>query len=180
MLRRLLLPPLLVPLLAVLLVGALNPQPAVRLRLLTWTSPPLPIGLWIALAGAGGAAVSAGATTLALGAGGAPLRRQVWRRGSTEVAEPWEEGRREEAEPERVRAQARERPPADWAAVGGSRAPGEPAPIVSVPYRVVRRAAATAPVEASAPASGGRSRTEAVPEPVPVGDDWGATASDDW
>ena len=45
MLQRLLLLPLLAPLLAVLLVAALNPTPASRLRLLIWTSPALPIGV---------------------------------------------------------------------------------------------------------------------------------------
>lgn len=39
LLQRLLLLPLLSPLLAVLLLGAFNPRPWVALRLLTWSSP---------------------------------------------------------------------------------------------------------------------------------------------
>ena len=62
MLRRLLLLPLLAPLLAVLVIGTLNPRPPVRLRLLIWTSPPLPIGVWLLLASGGGALLSAGST----------------------------------------------------------------------------------------------------------------------
>ena len=65
LLQRLLLLPLLAPLLLVLLVGALNPRPSLSLRLLIWTSPALPIGVWIALAGGGGAGLSAAAAALA-------------------------------------------------------------------------------------------------------------------
>ncbi|MGB5135349.1 MAG: hypothetical protein WBN89_09275, partial [Prochlorococcaceae cyanobacterium] len=79
LLRRLLLLPLLAPLLAVLVIGAVNPRPAVRMRLLTWTSPPLPIGVWLLLASGGGALLSAGATTLALQGQRQPLQRQVFR-----------------------------------------------------------------------------------------------------
>ncbi|MEA5412824.1 hypothetical protein VB737_13710, partial [Synechococcus sp. BA-120 BA3] len=66
MLHRLLLLPLLSPLLVTLLVAALNPSPSLALRLLTWQTPSLPIGLWMAVAAGGGAALSAGATALAL------------------------------------------------------------------------------------------------------------------
>jgi hypothetical protein len=188
-LRRLLLLPLLAPLLAVLLVGALNPRPWVSLRLLTWSSAPLPLGAWMALAGVGGGALSAGATSLALRQGATPLRRQVRRRIGMESPEPWEE--REEAfEPLERRGRRRESPPADWAAdwgsAGGSRAPGQPAPTVSVPFRVIRRGEA-APSQAPSPAaaaSGWRQSVprepERVPEPVPAGEDWGTLASDDW
>jgi hypothetical protein len=51
-LQQLLLIPLLAPLLAVLLLGAINPRPQVALRLLVWTSPALPLGAWIAAAAA--------------------------------------------------------------------------------------------------------------------------------
>ena len=47
---------LLAPVLAVLLVGAINPRPWVGLRLLIWRSPEWTIGSWIALAAGGGAA----------------------------------------------------------------------------------------------------------------------------
>ncbi|NDG74661.1 MAG: hypothetical protein EBX49_04845, partial [Synechococcaceae bacterium WB8_1B_136] len=84
MLHRLLLLPLLTPLLAVLLLGAINPRPWVALQLLTWRSPALPLGAWIGAAAAAGAGLSAAATGLALQAGAAaagtpPGRRQVRR-----------------------------------------------------------------------------------------------------
>ena len=76
LLQRLLLLPLLAPLLLVLLVGALNPRPSLSMRLLIWTSPALPIGVWIALAGGGGAGLSAAAAALALCTGAGSQRRQ--------------------------------------------------------------------------------------------------------
>lgn len=174
MLRRLLLLPLLSPLLAVLVVASLNPRPWVSLRLLTWSSAPLPLGAWIALAGAGGAALSAGASSLALGEGTAPLRRQVRRRLGREAPEPWDED-----EAPAARGERSDPPAAVWGSAGGSRAPGEPAPTVAVPFRVIRRGegAPTAGVESV------RSREamrEPLPDPVPAGDDWEAAASDDW
>jgi hypothetical protein len=195
-LRRLLLLPLLSPLLALLVVGALNPRPGVTLRLLTWSSPPLPLGAWIALAGAGGAALSAGATSLALGEGSAPLRRQVRRRTGAQGGEPWEEEPLEASEPQRRKrwseapaadnayANANAAPPA-WMGAGRSRAPGEPLPTVAVPFRVIRRGGGGAPPEAEPLRARRRSwqaesRREPVAEPVPAGDDWEAAASDDW
>ncbi len=180
MLRRLLPVPLLAPLLALLLVAALNPRPRVGLRLLTWSSGALPLGAWIALAGAGGAALSAGATALALGQGqGAPpLRRQVRRRPDGAAAEAWEDGEELEREREPMqRRRWRESPPPDWAAVGGSRAPGEPAPTVAVPFRVLRRGQGSAPAAEAPTAERGRERE---PEPVAAGDEWGAAGSEDW
>jgi len=69
--------------------GALNPRPAVALRLLTWTTPALPLGAWMAAVAAGGAALSGGATALALRQQGPVLRRQVRRDGSS----AWERDR---------------------------------------------------------------------------------------
>lgn len=136
MLHRLLLLPLLSPLLATLLVAALNPRPILPLRLLTWQSPPLPIGLWMAIAAGGGAVLSAGGTALALRQGERPpLRRTVRRREERESwTAPW--GGSPEARSVPPEPQA---PPAAAAAAGPSRAPGEPAPTVSVPYRVLHR-----------------------------------------
>ncbi len=197
MLRRLLLLPLLAPLLAVLIVAALNPRPATSLRLLTWRSPALPMGIWIALAGAGGALISAGATALALNQGGSiPLGRRIQSPGRSGAgAEPWEpeawqrqerwqERQGWEAE-ERRRSpfRADERPvepqpqPAGRDGAGGSRAPGKPPPTVSVPFRVVRRPAPAA--AAAEPARQSMAR-EKEPQPVPAGDDWDSQASDDW
>ena len=137
LLRRLLLLPLLAPLLAVLLVGTINPRPWVGLRLLIWRSPEWSIGSWIALAAGGGAALSASATALALQAGGAGNRHQLRR--------PFPEGRSR-----RVWPWGRDENPADgpteaWgdrssqASAGPSRHPAEPQPTLSVPFRVIRR-----------------------------------------
>ena len=79
LLRRLLLLPLLSPLMATLLVAGINPRPLVSLRLLTWQSPALPIGAWIAGAAVAGAGLSAAATALALQETGRSLQRQVRR-----------------------------------------------------------------------------------------------------
>jgi uncharacterized integral membrane protein len=174
-LRQLLLLPLLAPLLAVLLVGAVNPRPAVNLRLMIWTSPALPLGVWMMLAAGGGALLSALGTGLALRAPGPGLQRQVRRpAGSGRSPEPWEA-----AAPPSGTA-----PPPFNAAVGAgpSRAAGEPSPTVEVPYRVIRKgrpgpghqsrepvAATTvsAPTTAAATAGGGA-------------DGWDQPLSDDW
>lgn len=140
LLRRLLLLPLLAPLLAVLVIGAVNPRPPVRLRLLIWTSPPLPIGVWLMLAAGGGALLSAGSTTLALRGPGPTLQRQVvremWPEREPRPAAPAEaqRGAQPVAEPGWEREPAAAPPSA-----GPSRPPGEPAPTVAVAYRVIRR-----------------------------------------
>lgn len=138
-LRPLLLVPLLAPLAVVILVGALNPRPVVRLRLLTTTSPALPIGTWMMLAAGGGGLLSAGSTTLALRTGnGRGSRRQVRRPIGGEPA-----GTAPAAGPPRT--------PTDLGAgaPGPSRPPGEPAPTVAVPFRVIRRPTTSEPTSAT-------------------------------
>lgn len=162
MLRQLLLLPLLAPLVAVFVVGALNPKPPVSLRLLTYTTPPLPIGVWMMLASAGGGLLSAGATGLALRSGpGNPLQRQV--RRPLDAGAPWTEAAPASTPPPRPAAREREWPTATSAAAaaaaGPSRSPGEPPPTVEVPFRVIRRESSPA----TAPASE---------------DDWDDTSSD--
>jgi hypothetical protein len=161
LLRRLLLLPLLAPLLAVLLVGAINPKPWVGLRLLIWRSPEWTIGSWIALATGGGAALSATATALALQAGGASNQRQLrqpipdgrsrrfWPRGRGEnpadgPTEAWGDGPGEGPAPAWGRDSG-EGLAAPWpgqASAGPSRHPAEPPPTLSVPFRVIRRGTA--------------------------------------
>mgnify|MGYP006276884481 CR=1 FL=1 len=171
LLQRLLLLPLLSPLLAVLLLGAVNPRPFVALRLLTWTSPALPLGAWISAAAAAGAGLSALGSALALQGGlqgsaepEAP-RRQVRRqpRHADDDAAPAASGRgrREAPEPDLANA---------WA--GPPRAAGEPAPTVSVPFRVIRRAQATP--------GGGNRAPAATAAGADNGDDWDAPVHDDW
>jgi hypothetical protein len=163
-LQQLLLIPLLAPLLAVLLLGAINPRPAVVLRLLVWSSPALPLGAWIAAAAAAGAGLSAAATTLALRQGSA----------SDQPPTPFRRGHAA-AGPGEPAAAPRPRTPAAGSGVGPGRAPGEPAPTVEVPYRVIRRAAA----EPSAPRTAETTRPAAAVA-QPVGDGWDQPLKDDW
>jgi uncharacterized integral membrane protein len=159
LLRQLLLIPLLAPLLAVLLVGAINPRPAVSLRLLIWTSPTLPAGVWMMLAATGGGLLSALGTGVALRAGSpGSLQRQV-RRPARENREPAAEA----AAPHRRAATA--------ASAGPSRAAGEPSPTVEVPYRVIRRGR-------PAPAPAGSAEADAGA--AAVGDGWDQASGDDW
>jgi len=180
-LPRLLLVPLLSPLAVAIVVGSLNPLPRVSLQLLTWRSPSLPLGVWMITAATGGAALSATATALALGQA-AQLRRRSALGGSfagTPFRAAW---------PEEGATRSRQRPgagreaapaPAEvaWSA-GPSRAPGEPAPTVEVPFRVLRRGGAEAETpRAEAP------RAE-VPQRQPVAvaadDDWAVDRGEDW
>ena len=170
LLQRLLLLPLLAPLLVVVLVGAINPRPVVALRLLTWTSPTLSIGLWLSIAAGGGAAISAAATGLALrlgpGARGLQTGRQTNRqaqRQTNQATEPqeeiWPDSDRPPRGPTRSQFQA-----------GPSRAPGEPAPTVAVPFRVIRKAQTASTPPPHAPEA----------KATAVGDGWDQAASDDW
>jgi uncharacterized integral membrane protein len=173
--RRLLLVPLLSPLVAVILVAALNPGPRVSLRLLTWETPRAPLGLWLASAALGGAVLSGGAAGLALRRGtGRPGRRVA--SGRSWDREPWfqepERGREISSEPREASWRAPEagaRQAAANVSVAPARPPGDPAPTVVVPFRVLRRPGSPAP---------------AAPEPEPIAvaepDDWDNTASRDW
>ena len=175
MLHRLLLLPLLSPLLVTLLVAALNPRPTLPLRLLTWQTPALPIGLWMAIAAGGGAALSASATALALRQGERPpLRRTVRRRQEQEPwTTPWGGSTETRSTPRPPRTSDA---PAAAAAAGPSRAPGEPAPTVSVPYRVLHRPEGGVPRPfRPEPAAG--SRPAAV---ASVDDDWGDGDGEEW
>jgi hypothetical protein len=203
--RRLLLAPLLAPLLALLLLAALNPAPRLSLRLLTWRSAPLPLGAWLAMAASGGALVSAAAVGLALGQAGRLSWSERRRSGSAATLtgdshgdDRWRQSSREpwEAEPPPPRApRAAARNAASGFSAGPSRAMGEPAPTVAVPFRVIQRpgervaATATASAAASATASPTQpARAEAPargqPEPAAPASDglegWGAPLLEDW
>ena len=169
-LQRLLLLPLLSPLLAVLLVGAMNPKPAVSVRLLIWSSPSWPLGGWLAAAAGVGAAISAGGTALALQGQGTVVapRRQV-RRRSDEQGDDWQEPRRE---PSRAEGPASPPPQRPFAWAGPARSAGEPAPTVSVPFRVIRKGAAPANRPAAA--------TSPAPASTDDNNDWNSPLSEDW
>jgi uncharacterized integral membrane protein len=169
-LRQLLLLPLLAPLLAVMVVGALNPKPAVRLRLLIYTSPPLPIGVWMMLAAAGGGLLSASATGLALRSGRTDRQQRQVRLplGAEPAWAAWSAPTDSEPAPSRPSRPARPPSEPQWpetVAAGPSRAPGEPAPTVEVPFRVIHRANSSA---AAAEASTGSTPS----------DDWDDSGSD--
>ena len=167
LLTRLLLLPLLSPLLAVLLIAAVNPRPWVALRLLTWTSPAWPLGGWLATGLAVGAGLSAAGTALALQGQPAALqpRRQV-RRGA-DGPEP-----RASSPPPPPRSEPRSAP---WA--GPSRSASDPPPTVSVPFRVIRRAKAATATANRAPAAAAAAAQAAT---APAADDWNSPDQDDW
>ena len=166
---RLLLLPLLSPLLAVLLIAAVNPRPWVALRLLTWTSPAWPLGGWLATGLAVGAGVSAAGTALALQGQPTSLRprRQV-RRGA-DGPEPRASG----PPPPRRSEPPSEPRSAPWA--GPSRGAADPPPTVSVPFRVIRRAKAAATSSA-----GATTTATATATATPQADDWNSPQQDDW
>lgn len=184
------------PLLAVLISAALNPGPSLPLRLLTWTSPALPLGAWIAAMAGGGAALSAAATGLALRGGGTDLRRRVRRveEGRWSEEEPYgarqpmgtavggrqrSDGLRwpaQEAAPEAASSR-----PAAWGwsegGAGPGREPGQPPPTVAVPFRVIRAPAAAADRPAGQQREQGR---QPEVEMVPALDDWGRDSLEEW
>ena len=139
MFQRLLLIPCLAPLLAVLALSATNAGDKTRIRLLVWTTPPLPVGAWTALAGVGGAAGAAVAAFLVL-----PAERPLSRKRHSAVQPEFDErgyGPNEST----TRPNAKPGPERDVR---------EPAPTVSVAYRVIQRPASEPrPPQASAVAS---------------------------
>ena len=176
LLQRLLLLPLLAPLLVVVLVGAINPRPLVALRLLTWTSPTLSIGLWLSIAAGGGAAISAAATGLALRLGPG-TRAMPNRRPRNQANESHDEIWPDVESPAKGSAKGQSKEPSSGPSrspfqAGPSRAPGEPAPTVAVPFRVIRKGQAASSAPPHAP--------EAKATAVAVGDGWDQAASDDW
>ncbi|MFM7465512.1 MAG: hypothetical protein ACKO28_08605 [Cyanobium sp.] len=206
--RRLLVLPLLSPLLAVLLVAALNPSPQLSFRLLTWQSPRAPLGLWLGGAALAGAALSGAGTALALrqGQGTSPIpgRRQVrtpfsraWAQGGVQEDGEWQAFADRPTPPWREQAPKASRQARgsgeerlsrsrreDPVAVAPPRSPGDPAPTVDVPFRILHRPAASRPEHAPSTPLGGRDRSVRAPEPMPVGggeDDWGKEGQgDDW
>lgn len=164
--------PLLAPLLAVLLVAALNPRPSLSLRLLTSRTIALPLGVWLALGGVGGAALSALATSVALRQG----RRPSPREGAERFEAPWSQ-QQPWSEPEWPGEQQEppRRPAAAPREAGPTRAPGEPAPTVSVPFRVIRQPAGAGGRQATGATA--TAQAQAGPE---GSDDWQEQSSDDW
>ena len=196
MLRRLLLLPLLSPLLAATVLGALNPTPVLSLRLLTWSSPALPLGAWISAAALGGAVLSGAGTSLALRPPGAALRRRVRLERSApgwEATAPEQGGNRRHSPSPGRAARGRGADPTEsygrgsgasnFAAATPTPAPGEPLPTMTVPFRVIRRADGArphaAPVEVAGPGPWSRS-PGANPQAAAQLEDWDSPADEDW
>ena len=173
-LHRILLLPLLSPLLAVLLVAAINPRPAVSVRLLTWSSPAWPLGAWLAAAAGLGAAMSAGGAALALQGQNVapPARRQVRRRSDGWGGEPRGGAEADQGDTWDDAPAAAAAPTTAWA--GPARGAGEPAPTVSVPFRVIRKGSAP-PRTAAAAAT-----PAAAPAATADASDWDTPLSEDW
>ena len=194
MLRRLLLLPLLSPLLAAAILGALNPTPVLSLRLLTWSSPALPLGAWITGAALGGAALSGVGASLALGQQPAGLRRRVRLERATPGwgTMPPEEGgqRRRSSGPGRsepgwgqdpAETYGRGARASEYATAAPTPAPGDPLPTMTVPFRVIRRADGARPHSAPAEVAGPWTRSPgADPQSVDKADDWDSPAQEDW
>lgn len=194
MLRRLLLLPLLSPLLAAAVLGALNPTPRLSLRLLTWSSPALPLGAWIAAASVGGAVLSGAGASLALRPPAAALRRRVRLERAApgwEASWPQEGGQRRHSPSRGRHANGGGPDPAQGYAPGSraseataaapTPAPGEPLPTMTVPFRVIRRGDGARVDAAPAEVAGPWSRSPgAKPQAPAQRDDWNSPADEDW
>lgn len=157
-------------------------------RLLTGRSPALPLGVWLAAGGTGGALLSGMATALALHQGRFGRRR----RDSTaarEDREPWFATRRTEprARPaaEADGPQQASAEPVRWPQAEPERAAGEPPPTVSVPFRVLRRPQRSAAAESGLPTGASASTTPPHAEgtlgrTAADADDWDSGVEEEW
>ena len=173
--RRWLLLPFLLPLMAAIAVGLLNRNQPSRLRLLIWSTPTLPLGSWVLIAAAGGALLSAGVTAGASAgaAGSAPTRRQVRYRSEPEPDFPdWDGGDADEhiasSSPE-AQTTTRRAPQAETSEPWPERSPHDGPPTVSVPFRVVKSRRAAAP-DVQPPQASSQARV----------DDWSDSSDDEW
>ena len=174
--QRLLLIPCLSPVVLMLLIATLNLGQASSLRVLTWRLPPLPIGAWIAFATVLGSGVSAlGGLTMVTSS---PVLRREVRRPATghDVQEPL---------PREQPHQARPAQPTPWP----ERDVRDPAPTVSVPFRVVHRGnqANATPTQAreSNPIQPREQHANSAANETGDGvganpDDWNQQIGDDW
>ncbi len=176
--QRLLLIPCLSPVVLMLLIATLNLGQATSLRVLTWRLPALPIGAWIAVATVLGSGVSA-VGGLAMVTSRPALRREV-RRPVTGLDS-------QEPLPREQAHQPRPAQPTPWP----ERDVRDPAPTVSVPFRVVHRgnqANATAPqTKDNNPIQAKEQHAHSAATEADGGggaeadtDDWNQQIGDDW
>ena len=152
-LQRLLLVPCLAPIVLVLVISAVQQRRPLALNVLIWTTPALPLGAWTAMATVAGAGVSA-VGALLLRPGTKPLRRT--QRQRVAAVDP--------SEPRMQDERAWEAPPSP---VMPERDIRDPAPTVSVAYRVVQRP--TAALRARVARTEPRAATR-KPKTSPIGD----------
>ena len=174
--QRLLLIPCLSPVVLMLLIASLNLGQASSLRVLTWRLPTLPIGAWIAVATALGSSVTAVAG-LSMVTSRPVLRREVRRPAKgPDVQEPL---------PREQPHQARAAQPTPWP----ERDVRDPAPTVSVPFRVVHRGsqANATPTQSTETKPVRPKQQQANPSTADAGggmgadaDDWNQQIGDDW
>ena len=164
--QRLLLIPCLSPVVLMLLIASLNLGQASSLRVLTWRLPTLPIGAWIAVATVLGSGVSA-VTGLAMVTSRPVLRREV-RRPATgpDIQEPL---------PREQPHQGRPAQPTPWP----ERDVRDPAPTVSVPFRVVHRGSQDNATPSPAADTNPFQPREQQSNASDV-DDWNQQIGDDW
>ena len=122
--QRLLLIPCLAPLLALFALSAINVGNKTQLRLLVWTTPALPLGAWTALAAGGGAAGAALTAFLLL-----PAQRPLRRKRHSPVQPDFHDSE----------SSVNDSATRFTATPGPERDVREPAPTVSVSYRVIQR-----------------------------------------
>ncbi|MFL0774544.1 MAG: hypothetical protein AB8A39_07275 [Prochlorococcus sp.] len=160
LLHRLLLLPCLAPLLVVLAVAGLNLNKPVSLRVLTWRSSTLPLGVWMALGGTAGAGV-AFATGFSLSLRNVPLRRQVHRKANDPLAadsfsvaddhsDDWhQQQHHQQTHPLNETQHEPQGQSPNQAPAAPQPAPErdirDPSPTVSVPFRVIRTGAQARP-----------------------------------
>ena len=169
LIRRVLLLPCLLPVVAVFALSAMNRSGTTQLQVLIWRSPPLPLGAWTAIAAATGASLS-GVAALLLIPGRAPLRRTLHQpAGRTAAPDP------ETFEPS---ASATVAPPPP---VMPERDVRDPAPTVAVPYRVIQRPQPS-PADAGSQESrsGSSSTRQEVRDSHRDTDDWEHDPDRDW
>ena len=174
--QRLLLIPCLSPVVLMLLIASLNLGQASSLRVLTWRLPTLPIGAWIAVATVLGSGVSAVAGLAMVTSN--PVRRR-------EVRRPAKGPDFQEPLPREQQHQARPAQPTPWP----ERDVRDPAPTVSVPFRVVHRGsqAKATPTQSKDTNPIQPKEQQANPSAADAGggastdpDDWNQQIGDDW